>query len=77
MSLAAPESANEFWKVFNAQVDAVKASLRSPPDEETVAFILNTKATISDLQRCKYCDRVLYTMIDIPVISVVPILLLS
>lgn len=53
MSLAAPESANEFWKVFNVQVDALKASLRSPPEEDTVTFILSTKATISDLQRCK------------------------
>ena len=53
MSLAAPLTANEFWGVFTAQVDAVKASLRNPPDEETVQFILNVKSSITGLQQCK------------------------
>lgn len=52
MSVAAPETANQFWVEFSAQVETIKNNLANPPDSGTPVFVLVLKDSITDLQRC-------------------------
>lgn len=53
MSLAAAETANQFWVEFGVKVEAIKSKIANPPDSATPVFILLLKESITDLQSCK------------------------